>query len=261
MYAVSPSAEAAWRELLARVADDAGVPLAYLPWPAPKPLEELWRRDDLGAVFMCGFPLALGIAPNAPLAAPIPAASWAGGKAVYRTDFIVRAESRFRTLTETFSGTFGWTVAHSHSGFNAPRHHLLAYRAGRDRVYAHSRGNLVTARNVLDAVIDGSIDCGPLDAYWHALLARHAPELVARVRVIESSELAPIPAFVTSSTLPDRARDRLRSAFLGAATRPWFAGPREDLALTGFALAESADYAITLARDSEARAAGYFLPE
>ena len=40
-----------------------------------------------------------------------------------------RARGRaLRTLEDTFGGRAGWTVEHSHSGFNAFRHHLLAYR-------------------------------------------------------------------------------------------------------------------------------------
>ena len=95
MYAVTPEVEARWRELLGYVARDAGVELGYVPYPAPQPLEDLWKRDDLGAVFMCGFPIALGLAPVIPLAAPIPRAPWARGRAVYRTDLIVRADAPY----------------------------------------------------------------------------------------------------------------------------------------------------------------------
>ena len=62
MYAVTPAVEAAWRALLAQVAEDAGVLLHYVHYPAPQPLESLWARADLGAVFMCGFPVALELA-------------------------------------------------------------------------------------------------------------------------------------------------------------------------------------------------------
>ena len=95
MYAVTPAAEAAWRELLARVAAEAGVAFGYMPYPAPQPLEALWSRPDLGAVFMCGYPIALRMAEVVPLAAPIPDAPWAGGQAVYRSDLIVRAVTRW----------------------------------------------------------------------------------------------------------------------------------------------------------------------
>src|SRR5262245_17111305 len=124
MYAVTPDVEGAWISLLEHVAHDAGVRLRYMPYPAPQPLEHLWSRPDLGAVFMCGYPIALRLAPVTPLAAPIPRASWADGRAVYRSDLIVREDAPYARLEDTFGARAGWTVAHSHSGFNAFRHHL-----------------------------------------------------------------------------------------------------------------------------------------
>ncbi|MBI3506577.1 MAG: PhnD/SsuA/transferrin family substrate-binding protein [Proteobacteria bacterium] len=262
MYAVTPSAEAAWRALLGHVAADAEVDLDYLPYPAPQPLEDLWRRGDLGAVQMCGYPIALRIADVVPLAAPIPSPSWAGGHAVYRSDFIVREDSPARTLADTFGGRIGWTVAHSHSGFNAPRHHLLRYRtAGRPALYRESVGNLVTARRIIDSVVDGTIDVGPLDGYWHALIARHLPELTARIRVVESTDLAPIPAFVAAPALPEAAVGRLRTAFAAASSRPWFAALAEPLLVRGFSPVTRGDFARTLGWDEEAKLAGYAVPE
>jgi len=172
MYAVTPAVEAGWRALLGHITQEAHVPLTYVPYPAPQPLEELWSRGDLGSVFMCGYPIALKLAPVTPIAAPIPRAEWAAHRAVYRSDLIVRQDAPYLTLEDTFGGRAGWTVAHSQSGFNAFRHQLLAYRtAQRPALYAEMVGNLVTARNVLEAVREGRIDVGPLDAYWHLLIA------------------------------------------------------------------------------------------
>lgn len=261
MYAVTPEAEAAWRELLDRVTRHARVEFDYLPYPAPQPLEELWARADLGCVFMCGFPIALQMADIVPVAAPIPAALWAVGRALYRSDLIVRADSPFRVLADTFEGTVGWTVEHSHSGFNALRHHLLPYRRdGRAAVFAHSVGNLVTARKILDSVIDGSIDMGPLDGYWHLLIRRYLPELVAKIRVIDSTEPAPIPAFVAGSATPPEIIGRLRSAFAAASAQAWFPPLAEALCLEGFEAVEQASFAKTLRWARDAEAVGYPVP-
>lgn len=261
MYAVVPEAEAAWGALIARVVEEAGVALEYEPYPAPKPLEDLWRRPDLGCVQMCGYPIALGIAEVMPIAAPIPALTWASGKAVYRSDLIARADSPFRNLEDSFGHRLGWTVAHSHSGFNALRHHLLPHFAARKGpLYAEVRGGLVTARKILDSVLDGSIDIGPLDAYWHALIARHRPDLTAGIRVLDSTDLAPMPAFVAAPCLPADAVARLRAAFTAASSRPWFPELAEPLLIAGFASVDRASFATTLAWDREAVAAGYAVP-
>jgi len=261
MYAVTPKVEALWGGLLAEVSREAGVELEYLPYPAPQPLEQLWERPDLGAVLMCGYPIARRLAPVVPIVSPIPRAPWAHGRALYRTDLIVRRDSPYRRLEDTFGGRAGWTVEHSHSGFNALRHHLLAYRTPEQpALYAEVVGGLVTARNVLDSVRDGRIDIGPLDAYWHLLIARHAPQLTAGVRVLTSTAEAPMPAFVAAAGVPPESIARLRAAFLAAASREWFAPVGEALLLDGFAAVTGETFARLLAWEREALAAGYERP-
>jgi ABC-type phosphate/phosphonate transport system substrate-binding protein len=258
MYSVAPEVESVWRELLKRVAEEADVPLEYVPYPAPRPLEDLWSRTDLGAVLMCGYPIAMQLAPVQPIAAPIPRAPWAAGRAVYRSDLIVREDAPYKRLEDTFGGRAGWTVAHSHSGFNAFRHHLLSYRsAQRPTLYREMAGNLITARNVLDAVREGRIDVGPLDAYWHMLIARHAPKLVEGVRVLSSTALAPMPAFVAAADVPAATVNRLRAAFTSAARRPWFTELADPLMIEGFGETRRGVFDLALAWDREAKAAGY----
>ena len=261
MYAVTPEVEAAWRALLGHVTAEAGLSLDYVTYPAPQPLENLWARPDLGCVFMCGYPIALKIADVEPIAAPVPRADWAEGRAVYRSDLIVRRDAPYKTLEETFGGRAGWTVRHSHSGFNAFRHHLLSYRTQeRSSLYGSMAGDLVTARKILDSVLDGSIDIGPLDAYWHMLIALHKPELTAGIRVLASTDLAPMPAFVAAPSMPAEDVAALKAAFAAAATRDWFGSFKDTLLLDGFEPVDQAAFSTTLAWDREAVSAGYDTP-
>jgi ABC-type phosphate/phosphonate transport system substrate-binding protein len=261
MYAVTPAVETAWRELLQLITAEAGVPLQYVTYPAPQPLESLWARPDLGCVFMCGYPIALRLANVVPLAAPVPRAAWAAGRAIYRSDLIVRTDAPFRTLEDTFGGRAGWTVEHSHSGFNAFRYHLLQYRtAARPELYQSMTPNLVTARNVLDAVREGRIDVGPLDSYWHLLLARHQPALTQGVRVLAATDTATLPAFVTATATPRAVAYALRAAFAQAAQRPWFTQYADELLLDGFEPVSESSYAPALEWDRAAREAGYKYP-
>jgi ABC-type phosphate/phosphonate transport system substrate-binding protein len=261
MYSVTPAVEALWRELLEHVTAEAGVPLQYVAYPAPQPLEDLWSRPDLGCAFMCGYPLALQLAAVVPIAAPVPRAPWSGGRPLYRSHLIVREDAPYATLEDTFGGRAGWTVEHSHSGFNAFRHHLLQYRTdSRPRLYGEMVPNLVTARAILDAVREGRIDVGPLDSYWHLLVARHAPALVEGVRVLESTDMATLPAFVAAASTPEAKLDALRTAFTNAARQPWFGELADSLLLDGFAAVDAADYDRTLEWDRRARAAGYHMP-
>jgi ABC-type phosphate/phosphonate transport system substrate-binding protein len=261
MYAVTPAVEAAWRSLLERITTEAGASFKYVSYPAPQPLETLWTRSDLGCVFMCGYPVALQLARVVPLAAPIPRAAWAAGRPVYRSDLIVREDAPYRMLEDTFGGRAGWTVEHSHSGFNAFRHHLLQYRtASRPALYGEMVSNLVTARAILDAVREGRIDVGPLDAYWHMLIAKHSPALAAGVRVLDSTAVATLPAFVTAASTPASTIDELRTAFANAAQQSWFSDYADSLLIDGFWPVDATHYARTLEWDREAKAAGYPCP-
>ncbi|MBS0364845.1 MAG: PhnD/SsuA/transferrin family substrate-binding protein [Proteobacteria bacterium] len=261
MYAVTPQVEATWRVLLGQIMQEAHVSLTYEPYPAPQPLDSLWKRADLGAVFMCGLPIATAMSGVVPIAAPIPRAPWATGQPRYRTDLIVRRDAPYQTLEDTFGGRAAWTVRHSQSGFNAFRHALLPHRsAQRPRLYREMTGDLITARNVLDAVREGRIDVGPLDAYWHMLLAHYAPQLTAGVRVLTSTPATTMPAFVASAAAPADMVRRLREAFTHARRRHWFAPFADQLLIEGFAAVDHDSYDELLQWDREARSAGYELP-
>ena len=88
MYSWSPSLTAAWHRLLEWVAAQAAVPLTVLDQSQPRPLDELWLRQDLGCVFMCGYPWALREDRPPVLAAPIPSPARYGARPVYFTILI-----------------------------------------------------------------------------------------------------------------------------------------------------------------------------
>jgi ABC-type phosphate/phosphonate transport system substrate-binding protein len=258
MYAVTPAVKAAWQDLFAWVAETAGVPLAYLDHAAPAPLEALWARDDLGAAFMCGFPFASAARKPALLAAPVPSPARYGGAPRYCTDFIVRADSRFTSLRDTFGGRIGWTVGHSQSGYNAVRHHLLGQ--GSRPLYAQWIGPLVTPRRVIDAVLEDTIDVGPLDSYVHDLLRRHDPETASKLRVVESTAMTPIPPLVASPAVDADGVARLRGALLSFHAEATMAATRDALLLSRFDAVEAADYQLLLSWAQQADDGGIPAP-
>jgi len=250
MYAVTPAVKAAWQHLLAWAAKESGVPLSYIDHAAPAPLEALWARGDLGAAFMCGFPFASAAVRPLVLAAPIPSPPRYGGKACYCTDLVVRADSAFVQLSDTFGGRIGWTVEHSQSGYQAVRHHLAALRAAR---FAQWIGPLVTPRRVIDALLRDAIDVGPLDSYVHDLLKRHEPETASKLRVVESTVMTPIPLLVASPGAADDAIARLRHALLSCHSAPELATTLDTLLLARFVAVDPADYDVLLDRGERAQ--------
>jgi ABC-type phosphate/phosphonate transport system substrate-binding protein len=248
MYAVAPAAAAAWRALFEAVAQASGVKLDHVEHAAPAPLETLWARPDLGAVFMCGWPFARAAAPPRIVAAPIPSPPRYGGRPVYVTDLVVRADRRFGAIEDTFGGRLAWTVDHSHSGFNALRHFLAPYRRRRGApLYAATIGPLKTPRRVVEAIVSGEADIGPLDGYWHDLLKRHEPQTAAKLRVIATTEPAPIPLLVAAPQVDLARVERLAAAFRDAPALPGWPAIAAELLLAGFARPDAGGYAVTRA--------------
>ena len=257
MYAVTPAVKAAWQDLFAWVARTSGVPLAYLDHAAPAPLETLWQRDDLGAAFMCGFPFASAAMKPQPLAAPIPSPPRYGGKPCYCTDLVVRADSAFAQFSDTFGGRIGWTVEHSQSGYNAVRHHLLRQPMAR---YAQWVGPLITPRRVIEAVLRGEVDVGPLDSYVHDLLGRHEPETAAKLRVVESTAMTPIPLLVASPGVDSDIAARLRRALRSCHAAPELVPTLDTLLVSRFEAVDPSVYAVLTSQAEEADRGGIPAP-
>lgn len=243
MYSATPALREHWKTLLAWVLGHAGLNWNIIDYDAPAPLSELWARDDLGAVMMCGLPFSRRVPAALPIAAPIPSPARYGGRAVYFTDIVVRVDSPARTLAETFGGTVGYTVPDSLSGAVALADYLQPIRRAHGRpLYASVVGGLIHARGVIQALCQGRIDVGPLDSYYHDLLRAADPLLASQVRVIATTEARPLPLFVATTPLEADALVRLRDAFAQSAHAPELEQQRQALLLKGFAFPQASQY-------------------
>jgi ABC-type phosphate/phosphonate transport system substrate-binding protein len=209
---------------------------------------------------MCGLPLATRYADVQPLAAPVTVLS-EGDRPTYRSVWLVREDSAFDTLVSTFGHRVGWTVEHSHSGFNAPRHALLRHRP-RDRaaLYRESIGPLGDPRSALAALTDRRIDVTAIDAYWWWLLERHDPRAARAFRSIGETASAPMPPLVCSAPLAPALAPRLVAALADLHRDRAAATDLEALGIRGFAPVTRAEYACLADIDRAAREAGYPKP-
>jgi ABC-type phosphate/phosphonate transport system substrate-binding protein len=253
MYAVNAQVAALWERLFAWIAEDADVPLAIVEHPAPQPLPSLWRRSDLGCAFICGYPLGTWEdADDRPriLAVPLPSPARYDGRPVYCTDIVVRRDSPHTDVDSLRGARFGYTVEHSQSGWHAPRAHLAtrALAAG-GRWLGEVVGPLVTPRAVIDAVLAGRVDAGPLDSWWHDLLRTHEPAVAATLRTVGSTPMTPIPPLVCAAATPHAQRERLAASLARAGIDPALRDLRDALLLRGFVRLAADDYR-TLGREA-----------
>lgn len=261
MYAATGDAAAAWEQLFAWLSRTSGVRLAVLDHGFPKPMAELWRRDDLGCAFMCGRPWRRADPRPIPLAAPVPALPPYGGRPCYWTNLAVRADGPIHCLEDSFGGRFGYTIEESQSGFNAPRHHLLRLRtAARPRLYRESVGPLHTPRGIVNALVAGRIDIGPLDSYAFDLMLRSTGDPARHLRVVAATRPAPIPFLVAAPGVEPEIVAALRAALFAcaddAAIRPVLAR----LLIDRFVPVETSAYDMLEEWDAEALRAGYDMP-
>ena len=239
MYSVTPAVGALWRRLLQGVAERAGQDIEVLDWPAPLPLAELWEKPGKAAVFMCGLPFSLASPQPTLVAAPVPALPRADGMPVYWSDLIVRADSPFRTLADTFGHRIAFTMPDSQSGYAAMLHHLVP-AAEEKPLYREIIAPRINPYGALVAVTEGLAEVAPIDSWAFALLQRHAPELTSQVRIVASTEPTPIPPMIAS---PGREK-LLGGALLSAHDDPALKPLLESLLLERFVRPSAESYAI-----------------
>ena len=250
MYSVTPAATAAWRTLIEWVARRAAVPVEFIEHAPPKLLSDLWSRDDLGIVQMCGLPASLRKPAPAVLAAPVPSLPRYGGKPVYMSDIAVKADSRFRTLEDTFGGVAGYTLKDSQSGYFAFRTLLLTQYP--QATYSKIVGGLLNPRGVVKALVEGRIDVGPLDGYVFDLIRAGDPEFAAQVRVIAVTDPTPMPPLIATGPVPV---DALRKAFLESNSEKSLDESRKALLIERFVVPELKAYDETKHRAERVEAA------
>jgi ABC-type phosphate/phosphonate transport system substrate-binding protein len=266
MYSVSAEAGAVWRELLSGIIAQAGVPASVINYPAPAPLEDLWLRTDQAAVFMCGLPYSHAQPRPVLIAAPVPSPAEFLGAPQYWSDFVVREDSAFREVPDTFGKRIAFTVPGSQSGCAAALTFLMA--AHRELaadaeapiplpapLFSEIIAPTITPMGALAAVVDGAADIAPIDSYALRLLRKYRPELASAVRVVGQTAPTPIPPLVASATsVSEKELAALRSAFLEAHQSASLKFLMNELLLLGFARPHSNAYAVLRERFDTATA-------
>ena len=268
MYALTPAVAQAWRTLLLRVGELAGVPWDYVEHAAPLPVAALWDRDDLGAAFMCGLPYitrahkaaAAHTAAPVILAAPVPAPARYAGQPVYFSEFVARSDAGFANLSATFGKRLAHMLPESNSGYNAPRHHLMQLAPpGKTSLYAATAAPTTTPIAVLRAVIDGQAELGVVDSYVLDLLRQHAPDLMAPLATLDVTIASPIPLLVSSPSQAPAITQRVREALLSAHQDPVCRAQMDVLLLQNFTTAHFEAYEVLAEREAAANRAGFAL--
>jgi ABC transporter, phosphonate, periplasmic substrate-binding protein len=211
MYSVSAEAAGLWRSLLTAVIEHAGLDIQLIEHTAPTPINELWQRPDKAAVFMCGLPFSRSDPRPELIAAPVPSPPDFHGLPQYWSEMVVRKDSGYRTIQDTFGGRIALTVPDSQSGCLAALYYLMT-AADRFPLYGEVTTPKVTPLGAMSAVIDGAADVAPIDSYAYCLLQKYRQDLTSQLRIIGRTVRTPIPPLVASTP----GFDALQAVFLEA---------------------------------------------
>jgi ABC-type phosphate/phosphonate transport system substrate-binding protein len=259
MYNLTPDIRSLWDGFFGWLAHRSGVALSIIAHAAPAPLSELWERPDLGAVFMCGFPFASAARERrpVPLAAPVAKADWSRGGPLYESHVAVSAASPFHSLEDLRGRRIGWTARDSQSGYHAVRA-LIASAFGEEArlFFGATAGPFFTPMGIIEAIADGRIAAGPLDAYAFDLLSRHAPDVVERLRIVATTASTPAPLLIASRQADVAHVEALRTALTGASGDPAARPHLDALGLSSFAAVEENAYDVLVDRARSVSAGG-----
>ncbi len=175
--------------------------------------------------------------------APVPAPSAYGGRACYWTDLVVRADSPFETLQQTFGHRLALTTPESQSGFAAPLHELMTFGSGKPLFaeiieaalhadgcdHLRHRGQGPTWRRSI-----------PMPSRSSASTRRSSPD---RSASWPAREPTAVPALVASSERgASEASATIVEAFLSLGIDPEARLLMDDLLLQRFAVPKVAEY-------------------
>jgi phosphonate transport system substrate-binding protein len=170
----------------------------------------------LDGAFVCGLPYVdlrdeAGEAVE-PLAAPVPIGSRYGGRPVYFSDVVVRADSPARVFDDLRGLRLGYNEPESHSGHNAVAGELARRGLGGEFFGCwHRTGSHVESLRQVGA---GEVDTAAIDSHLLDALRADDPTLGPTLRVMAAIGPVAIQPLVAGPSLAGEERDAVRSAVL-----------------------------------------------
>lgn len=128
----------------------------------------------------------------------------------------------------------------SHSGHTALRQAIAPLAAGR-RFFAEVRESGSHTAS-LEWIRGGRADCTSVDCVTYALLARHLPDALRGLRVLTTTERAPVLPYVTAAASGTELLARLRAGLAEALQDADLVTVRQDLLIAGFEILPDGAY-------------------
>lgn len=212
---LAPNADGFYRDLAAYLAQQHRLCITALNRP---PWRERERRFDSGApalTFLCGAAYVRRVDGGASdltlLAAPVARAERYGGRPVYFSDVVVRADARARQFADLRGAAWAFNEPLSFSGHAIVRAHLA--RLGLDGDFFGSVRASGSHQESLRLVLEGQADAAAIDSLVLECELRRHPALAERLRTLQALGPHASPPAVARGVAPEVAL-ALRDALL-----------------------------------------------
>ena len=168
---------------------------------------EACANDENEVCFVCSLPYVeferRGIAPSVPVAAPVLHGERYGGKPVYFSDVIVRADSPFRSFLDLRGHSWAYNEPLSHSGYGITRYHLL--ELGETHGFFSEVIEAGFHETAIRLVACGEVAGSAIDSQVLAVALRDDPSLAQSLRVVDSLGPSTIQPVAVSKRRAGRA--------------------------------------------------------
>jgi phosphonate transport system substrate-binding protein len=144
--------------------------------------------------------------------APVLAGERYGGRPIYFSDVIVRAEDPARSFADLRGRSWAYNERASQSGYGIVRHTLIAM--GETRGFFGRVVESGAHQRSIRMVVDGEADAAAIDSQVLAVEFRDHPELRERLRLIAALGPSTIQPLVASCALPAGTRETVRAILL-----------------------------------------------
>ncbi|MCB0209387.1 MAG: PhnD/SsuA/transferrin family substrate-binding protein [Anaerolineae bacterium] len=203
------------RQIITYVGEQLGLPIEFIndiPW---QEREYLLDTQQVHLGWICGLPYVWKAdrEPSAIelVAAPVMQHPRYQQRPIYYSDVIVNRESDYYSFADLRGASWAYNEPHSQSGYNITRYHLA--QKGEHRGYF---GHVVEAGShlqSLEMVLEQRIAATAIDSTVFEMELEVRPEIMTKVRVIETFRPSPMPPWVITKNVPSALREAIRQIF------------------------------------------------
>jgi ABC-type phosphate/phosphonate transport system substrate-binding protein len=235
----APIAEPFCKALAAFIGDKLSISsefVADVPW---QERARLLDRGDIQVGWICGLPYVRKNDLEL-LAAPVMRHPRYGGKPVYYSDVIVRADSSIQSFGDLRGTRWAYNEPGSHSGYNVTRYYLAKDGLGLD--YFGSFIESGSHQNSLRMLLEREIDATAIDSTVLEMVHKKDPSIAEQIRTITVLGPSPAPPWVVHPSVSSDVRQALREAFLSVEKDPRGQRMLEEAGMLRFAAVSDSDY-------------------